>query len=239
MSAWVETGNVERRDFLDRSDIFGSTKAREAPLLKWAGVCSTVRVNDVLVGTDKLDHFFEEGHNGWRRSGDGEDLDAAIDWATHTENTKYGLSTSETFSWGDLKADWDGLHFYDGLLEPGSVAVLGADGCVVQGEPFTWEAWVTWEYDEVLNPPVYTASTQRGVDRHLWTFRDDYCDSYAAWSGEDYDEHLANVLASEAVSAPPALATRRAAPLGSVAATGPSSRRRAGLCGCRGLPHTP
>lgn len=195
-SAWIEKGAVPRRDFTERVDLFASTTVREAPLLKWAGVCSTVKVNGVLVGTDKLDHFFEEGYNAWRRSGRGEDFERAVEWATRTENTKYGLDSSETFSWGDLRADYDGMMFYDSLLEPGSVAVLDARGCVVPGEAFTWSDWITWEYDEVLNPPVYTPSTQRGVDRHLALNRDQYCAEYAVWGGEDYQDHLVEVLGS-------------------------------------------
>lgn len=199
-SAWIEKGGAARRSFDDRRDIFGSATVREAPLLKWAGVCSTVRVHDVLLGTDKLDHFFEEGHKAWKKSEYGEDLDAAIAWATETENTIYGLKTSDTFSWADLRADFDGLHFYDTLLDDGSVAVLGPDGCVVAGAPFTWADWVTWEYDEVLNPSVHTPSAQMGITRHLELNREAYCSSYRIW-GEGYSEHLARVLATRPIYA--------------------------------------
>lgn len=198
-SAWIEKGGVARRDFTDRRDIFGTTSGAEAPLLRWAGVASTVRVNDVLLGTDKLDHFFEEGYDAWRRSRDGADEARAIAWATMTENTRYGLKTSETFSFGDLKADFDGMRFYASLATPGAVVELGADGCVTRGRPFTWRDWVTWEYDEVLNPSVHTASAQRGVDRHLATHREAYCASYAVWGGPDHEEHLEQVLASHPV----------------------------------------
>lgn len=200
-SAWIEKGGVPRRSFLSRDDLFGSTTAREAPILKWAGVCSTVRVNGVLLGTDKLDHFFEEGYHAWRKSQDGVDVDRAVRWATWTENTKYGLNSSETFSFADLRADYDGMVFYDTLLGPGGVARLGEDGCVEEGEPFTWRDWITWEYDEVLNPPVYTPSTQRGVERHLASHRDDYCEAYATWGGPAYQEHLRHVLSVDLVYA--------------------------------------
>jgi hypothetical protein len=195
-SAWIEKGGVPRRDFQDRRDLFGSTSGAEAPLLRWAGVASTVRVNDVLIGTDKLDHFFEEGYDAWRRSRGGLDLAAAVAWATFTENTRYGLKTSETFSFGDLKADFDGMMFYASLVTPGSVVEMGDDGCLTRGVPFTWRDWVNWEYDEVLNPSVHTPSAQRGVDRHLALYRESYCASYEMWADDDYLDHLDDVLAT-------------------------------------------
>lgn len=196
-SAWIEKGGVSRRDFLDRRDIFGSTSGAEAPLLRWAGVASTVRVNDVLVGTDKLDHFFEEGYHAWLKSDRGQDVERAVGWATHTENTRYGLKTSETFSFGDLKADFDGMIFYDGLVEPGSVVELDEDGCLTRGRAFTWRDWITWEYDEVLNPSVHTASAQRGVDRHLAVNHEQYCGSFQVWAAPHASvlDHLEAVLA--------------------------------------------
>jgi hypothetical protein len=193
-SAWIEKGAVPRRSFLDRSDVFGSLTFRESPLLSWAGVCSTVLVNGVLVGTDKLDHFFEEGYNAWRRARYGEEPEEAVLWATRTENGKYGLESSETFSFGDLRADSDGFEFYDTLVGSEGMAEVGADGCLQPAESFTWAVWVDEDYDEVLNPPVYTPSVQQGVTRHLYEHRDEYCASYAQWGGPEYEARLADVL---------------------------------------------
>lgn len=196
-SAWIEKGDLSRRSFEDRSDIFGGIRAREHWLLDWAGVCSTVLVDGVHVGTDKLDHFFEEGYDGWRRADYGAHPDKALDWATKTELTIYGLNTSATFSFGDLRADHDGYEFYDTLLEEGSVVRIGEGGCVTQVRPFDWAEWITWEYDEVLNPPVYTEVVQGGVTRRLEEQRDEYCASYRSWGGTEYEAHLARVLAAE------------------------------------------
>ncbi len=207
LSAWIEKGGVPHRAFDDRRDIFGSLTFKESPLLLWAGVCSTVRVNGVLVGSDKLDHFFEEGFKAWKRARWGEEPLAGVEWAVKTENGKYGLSTSEAFSFGDLRADDDGTTFYETLLDPGGVAVIGEDGCLDLAEPFTWRDWVNWEYDEVLNPPVYTPEVQQGVTRHLAMNREVYCASYESWGGPDYEEHLRAVLTT-----PPAYSTPDAPP---------------------------
>lgn len=197
-SAWIAKGGAPHRMFLDRRDIFGDITAGESPILKWAGVGATVRIGEFLVGVDKLDHFFEEGYNSWKKADYGDDPRRGVEWATKTERTIYGLDTSLTFSFGDLRADYDGMRFYDTLLDPVSgVAVVGDDGCVVATKPFTWADHVTWEYDEVLNPPVYTAIAQGAVTRHLERHRDAYCDSWAVWGGPDYLAHLGRAFDSD------------------------------------------
>lgn len=194
-AAWIEKGGVVHRDFADRRDIYGDLTFSESPILKLAGVCSTVRVGHVLLGTDKFDHFFEEGYDGWRHSDYGARPQRAIEWATHTELTTLGLETSLTFSYADLRADYDGMEFFDTLLDPEhGVARVGADGCLQPTHPFEWENWVTWQYDEVLNPNVYTPTARDGVTRHLWQHRDEYCASYRKWDGPDYKTHLHQAL---------------------------------------------
>lgn len=207
-SAWIEKGGVPRRSFDDRRDLFGAITFKESPLLVWAGVCSTVNVYGVLMGTDKLDHFFEEGYDAWRRARFGEEPDQALDWATKTENGKYGLKSSEAFSFGDLRADADGVAFYDNLIGPDGAAILGEDGCLRPGKPFSWDDWVDASYDEVLNPPVFTPSVQRAVTRHLELNRDQYCSSYARWGGPNYLAQLERTIAQLPAYAGPEAPTR-------------------------------
>ncbi len=195
-SAWVEKGDLPRRDFHDRRDIYGSLTTLQHMLLRWAGVCATVRVGDVLVGTDKFDHFFEEGFDSWRHADFGATPHEAHDFGVRTELSIYGLQASGAFSFADLQANHDGYRFYDGLLREGSVLRRGDDGCVVQVRPFSWGEWVTWRYDEVMNPSVHTERVQEGVTEHLETHRDAYCASYAVWGGAPYEAHLAAVLKS-------------------------------------------
>jgi len=190
LSAWIEKGGVSRRAFDDRRDIFGSAGLRHSVLLTWAGVCSTVRVNGVLIGTDKLDHFFEEGYHQWRRGEQG------VDWATSTENGWFGLKSSGTFSFADLRANADGARFFGDLLSKGGVATLDAAGCLAPATPFTWRDYVTNEYDEVHNPPVYLPLVGEAVSRHLDLNRDAYCADYAVWGGPEHEAQLAATLAA-------------------------------------------
>src|SRR5690606_24766361 len=78
--------------------------------------------------------------------------------------------------------------------EPDSVVVEGEDGCLDVTRRWDWAEWVTWEYDEVLNPSVHTPLVQRGLSRHLAERRASFCESYARWGGAWYEDHLAMVL---------------------------------------------
>jgi hypothetical protein len=108
-----------------------------------------------LVGTDKIDHFWIQGYDYFRRSREGRSPGRAVDWGTRTERGIWGLRTTGVFSYADLAANYDGMRFYTGLLGPGSVLQRDELGCVVLDRRFDWAEWVDWRYDEVLNPSVY------------------------------------------------------------------------------------
>jgi hypothetical protein len=195
-SAWLKTGPVPRRYFPDRQDIYGALSFLTSPILSLVGPCSTIRINGVLMGTDKLHHFFAEGYKYFRRSTWGRDPIAALSWGTRMERTLYGLISSNAFSYADLRSNYDGFRFYRGLLEPGSVAGLDTDGCVEQVRPWSWAEWVNWEYDEVLNPSIYTRRVQAGIDRRLDSEQASICDSYRRWGGPAYVRQLKATLSS-------------------------------------------
>lgn len=195
-SAWVESSGVGLNGFIERDDIFSTITLRDSAILKLAGPSGTVRIAGQLVGTDKFDHFFELGYDYYLRSDWGLDPDSAIAWGTATERTYFGTLTSRTFSFADLRSNLDGYWFYATLLEPGSVVALDAAGCAVQARPFDWADYVTWEWDEVLNPSVYVPAVQAAVREVLEQNRETVCAEYARWGGEAYSEHLARVLSS-------------------------------------------
>lgn len=189
--ALLETGPVERREFLDRSDIFGELSLTESIVLRIAGTCSTVVLGGYWIGTDKLDHFFGEGFDYWRKSRDGADPEKAIRWGTRTEWSIYGLITSRTFSFADLAANHAGYEFYAGLLREGSVVQLDEDGCAAQVRPFDWSLHVSPDWDEVWNPSVHTPLVERGIARHLEAHKDEVCDSWSRWKTPEYEAHIA------------------------------------------------
>lgn len=183
-STWLETDDgVDRRSFLDtRDDIFSDLDITESLILATAGTSSTFQLAGVVVGSDKPDHFWDLGYAYFRKSGWGEHPERGIAHGVATERGIYGLATSRAFSYADLSANYAGFQWYARLLTDQSELQLDADGCVVQVAPFDWSTWVTWDWDEALNPPLFTPVVERGVQRHLLANRDDYCASYHVWA---------------------------------------------------------
>ena len=176
-AAWLETGPIDRDSHGARDDLYRAISFFTDPILATFGPASTITLAGQLVGTDKLDHFWIQGYDYFRRSRDGDDPLRAIAWGTQTERGLWGLSTTGVFSFADLAANYDGFRFYDGLLRAGSIMQLGTDGCVVQAEPFDWSVWVDWRYDEVLNPSVFrrglATDIRAGLDREAPGFCDE------------------------------------------------------------------
>jgi hypothetical protein len=190
-----QVAGVDRRPFDDRSDIYGELTWWHSVILATAGVCSTIRLHGIDVGTDKVDHFVEEGFVYFRVSRWGADPQRALKHGTGTERGTYGLVTSKAFSFGDLAANHAGYRFYDGLLGPDSVVARDEAGCAARVADFSFADWVEPSWDEVLSPNVYTPLVQRGLDRVLDARQDELCASYAAW-GEGYEAALNEVLAT-------------------------------------------
>lgn len=191
--AWIEESpDIDRREFDDRDDIYGGATIEDSVILRFAGPCSTLLLAGVLIGTDKLDHFLDTGYHYTQRP----DEATAIRFGTRTERTYYGLWTSKAFSYGDLAANAAGYRFYEGLLGPDSAMQRDAQGCVVQARPFDWSAYVTNDWDEALNPSVYTRRIDRSLQAHIAADPERYCAAWRALGGPAYEEHLATVFAS-------------------------------------------
>lgn len=221
-SAWLEEApDVERRDYRNHRGIYGAVKPKDSLILGSVGVCSTVNLGGVLVGSDKTDHFFEQGYTYFLESKEGRDEARAIRWGTDSERTIYGLLTSNAFSYADLYANFQGYRFYRDLLAEGGMFRVGKYGCIEQTRPFDWAEWMNDAMDEAYNPPVYTRAVGERVQGWLAEHRDEVCEGWDQW-GTDYVDRHAAVLAGRPAyvgeQAPPAedpfaLATLCASPV--------------------------
>jgi hypothetical protein len=76
-----------------------------------------VNIDDVLVGIDKLGHFFAEG---WRYFEIVELKDKtiyeALTWGKKKESGLFGYSTTGIFSYADLVANFNGMRFWNKVL---------------------------------------------------------------------------------------------------------------------------
>ena len=86
-------------------------------------ISPTIDLYGVQFGTDKLEHFFQQGyryHNIERDAAAKEDeparaIERAVKWGQRSERTYYGLWVSGVYSNADLYANYAGMKFYDGL----------------------------------------------------------------------------------------------------------------------------
>lgn len=89
----------------------------------------TVRMFGTEFGTDKLDHFFQQGYKYYTIRKDAiskgltrhEAAKKAVKWGQMTERTYFGLLISGVYSNADLYANYAGMKFYEGLTEAISV----------------------------------------------------------------------------------------------------------------------
>ncbi len=147
----------------------------------------------MLLGTDKIDHFWVQGFDYFRVSKDGLEPERAVRWGTRTELGIWGEATTGVFSYADLAANYDGYQFYATLLEPTSVIVRDDGGCARMVRPFDWAEWIDWHYDEALNPSVYTDGIAADVERWTTSKGIAICNDdavwQAAWTGVENTAH--------------------------------------------------
>ena len=136
------------------------------------GVGKTLRLSGVLVGSDKLGHFFSQGYRYYARHRRGKPEDEILRQGRRHETWVFGTISTGVFSNADLVANYEGYLFYRSLFEdgvvPGKPAVVAwRGGRPVLQRPFTWRDHVNDYWDEALNPSFFVPALQRYMDQVL------------------------------------------------------------------------
>ncbi len=143
------------------------------------GVGPTLKINHVLVGTDKLGHFLSQGRKFYRRWLKQQDESKAAEHSAYTERAIFGQMTTGSYSNADLVANYEGFRFYRSLFEdnivPGKPAILSweEDHWIMQ-RPFDWADHVNDYWDEALNINHYDMMLYTHMKNRFLSF----CDSY-------------------------------------------------------------
>jgi hypothetical protein len=143
------------------------------------GVGPTIKVNDTLIGSDKLGHFLSQGRKFWRRYQKYPDESQAAEQSAFTERALFGQMTTGVYSNADLVANFEGYRFYRSLFEddivPGKPAILRwqDDHWEIQRK-FTWTDHVNAYWDEALNVNHFDALLYPHMKQRLLGFCDDY-----------------------------------------------------------------
>jgi hypothetical protein len=143
------------------------------------GTGPTIKLNGVLIGSDKLGHFLSQGRKFWLRYRQSGDEAQAAEHSAYTERALFGQMTTGVYSNADLVANYEGYRFYRSLFEddivPGKPAVLAWEGdrWVVQ-RAFTWADFVNEYWDEALNVNHFDGLLYPHMKERLETFCPDY-----------------------------------------------------------------
>lgn len=150
--------------------VYKTSDYSEMGIGSWFPLFPTIKISGVLLGLDKLGHFFSQGwdymklqldlqRNAPRMSQ--EEANKKIkQFGIELEKGIYGLRMSGVFSFADLVANWQGYELYKNLVYGDNPHLtLSKDGYWVWNRIIDLGEYVRDEMDEVINPNVYYAST--------------------------------------------------------------------------------
>ncbi len=175
----MDSSEVERLNTPAHDSIYTGHPIYATRVAGFFGVGATLKINNVLVGTDKLGHFLSQGrkfYRRWKKMGD--ESKAAVQSA-YTERAIFGQMTTGSYSNADLVANYEGYRFYRSLFEDNVVAGKPAiitwdhDHWIMQ-RPFDWSDHVNDYWDEALNINHYDVLLYSHMKTRLLTFCDDY-----------------------------------------------------------------
>lgn len=154
------------------------------------GVGPTLKINNVLVGTDKLGHFLSQGRKFYRRWVKLQDESKAAEHSAYTERAIFGQMTTGSYSNADLVANYEGFRFYRSLFEdnviPGKPAILAwKDNHWIMQRTFDWADHVNDYWDEALNINHYDELLYSHMKNRLLSFCDSYYENPDLWVVHD------------------------------------------------------
>ena len=170
----VEKLEVGRYDSVFADQPFWATR-----VVKFFGTGKTIKVNDQLIGSDKIGHFISQGRKYYRRYVRYESEERAAEHSAYTERAIFGSMTTGIYSNADVVANYEGHRFYRSLFEdgiiPGKPAILRwEDGGWIMQRDFDWADHVNAYWDEALNVNHYDAL----LYRHMHDTFVDMCPQY-------------------------------------------------------------
>lgn len=154
---------------------------------KLMGVGPIFKLNQQLVGTDKLGHFFSQGKKFYMRFNKLGSVKQAAQKSAFTERAIFGQKTTGTYSNADLVANFEGFLFYRSFFEddviPGKQALFKwHDGHWQLQRSFDWKDHVNAYWDEGINLNYY----DKWLQPHVRTVFLAQCPQFSA-SPESYE----------------------------------------------------
>lgn len=134
-------------------------------------VTRNIRIGDVYLSTDKLNHFFGIGrryyarYQSFRLEGQSheEAEKNAILWGILTENTILGTTTNGIFSHADLEANYQGLQFALALCGSEKPYLVHGEGKWSVARTVDLAKYIAPAFDESFNPPLYGSLIKESI----------------------------------------------------------------------------
>jgi hypothetical protein len=152
----INAPEVDKLDVGRYESIFAGQPFWATRVAKFFGTGSTIRVNEQLIGSDKIGHFISQGRKYYKRYLESGSEAEAAEHSAFTERAIFGQMSNGIYSNADLVANYEGHRFFRSLFEdgitPGKPSILRWEnsGWVVQRD-FDWADHVNEYWDEALN----------------------------------------------------------------------------------------
>jgi hypothetical protein len=186
----MKSPEVERLSTPRRASIYSGHPFWATRVATLFGAGPTLKLNDILVGSDKIGHFISQGRKYYRRYVRYQDEARAGEWSAFTERAIFGQMSTGSYSNADLVANYEGYVFYRSLFEnnviPGKPSILKwEDEQWVFQRPFDWSDHVNEYWDEALNINHYDGLLYDHMKDRLLTFCGDYHQAPAMYDISD------------------------------------------------------
>jgi len=152
----MKSPDVDKLDTRRFDSVFSGHPIWAVRVISIFGIGKTIRVNDQLIGSDKIGHFISQGRKFYRRYLRYGSEEKAAEQSAYTERALFGRLTTGAYSNADLVANYEGHRFYRSLFEDdiitGKPAILRWEDSrwIIQRE-FDWADHVNEYWDEALN----------------------------------------------------------------------------------------
>jgi hypothetical protein len=191
----MKSPDVERVRTPRRQSIYSGHPIWATRVAALFGVGPTIKVNQQLIGSDKIGHFLSQGRKYYRRYLRYQDETRAGEWSAFTERAIFGQMSTGSYSNADLVANYEGYVFYRSLFEddviPGKPAILAwkEDYWEIQ-RPFDWADHVNEYWDEALNINHFDGLLYTHMKQRFMQYCDDYAVSPASYDIESEERLL-------------------------------------------------
>ena len=175
----MDSGKVDRLETPPHESIYSGHPIYATRVAAFFGVGATLKINNVLIGSDKLGHFLSQGRKFYRRWVKMNDEAKAAEHSAYTERALFGQLTTGSYSNADLVANYEGYLFYRSLFEDNIITdkpaiIAWKDDHWFMQRPFDWADHINDYWDEALNINDYDVMLYSHMKARLLTF----CDSY-------------------------------------------------------------